>query len=200
MQLPSPLRLAEVSWRPPPLKTERLLLRGYEPSDLRDIFAYASDPEVTRFMSWNRHESVADSQRFLDQWVARHYANRELDFAICERTAPHRVIGGIGLFWRSRNHGVMELGYVLSKAHWGQGYVPEAGRLLLRHGFETKPVWRIYAPIFRENDKSHRAAQKMGLTFEGVHRSALLLRGRRWDEAVYAILREEILDTAPTTG
>ena len=85
----------------------------------------------------------------------------------------------------------MELGYVLARAHWGKGYVPEAARALVARAFSTTPVERIFASIFSENQRSRRAAEKMGMRFEGELRSSLNLRGRRWDQAVYGILRSE---------
>jgi ribosomal-protein-alanine N-acetyltransferase len=86
----------------------------------------------------------------------------------------------------------MELGCVLAKAHWGNGYVPEAARALIRQAFQTTTVERIYAAIFAENEQGRRAAEKIGLRFEGVLRSAVEFRGQRRDEAIYAILRGEI--------
>jgi [ribosomal protein S5]-alanine N-acetyltransferase len=184
--------LSEVGWRPPRLVTERLILRGWEAADAEDVYAYASDPEVTPYMAWNRHASLNDSRGFLDTFVAGMYERQELSYALCARSEPERALGGIGLHWRSHEHQVMELGYVLARACWGLGYMPEAGRALLRFAFQSLPVQRIYAPIFSANAKSRRAAEKMGLTFEGVLRSCLELRGQRWDEAIYSVLRAEI--------
>jgi len=70
--------------------------------------------------------------------------------------------------------------------------VPEAGRALIRFVFETTNAARIYAPVFAPNSKSRRAAEKLGMQYEGTHRSALEIRGERWDEAVYSVLRDEI--------
>jgi RimJ/RimL family protein N-acetyltransferase len=97
----------------------------------------------------------------------------------------------VGAFLRSRQHDSYEFGYVLSRPEWGKGLVPEAARLLIDHVFAHTSAQRIYAPIFAENEKSRRAAVKMGLTFEGVLRQSLCFRGRRWDQAVYAALRCE---------
>jgi len=183
--------LAEVTFRPPRIETPRLLLRGWEPSDAEEVFAYASDPEVARYMSWPRHETIADAYSFLNMSVASNYQSGELDYAITEQGAPERIIGGIGAFWKPKDHQVMELGYVLARAHWGKGYVPEAARALIARAFSTTPVERIFASIFSENQRSRRAAEKMGMRFEGELRSSLNLRGRRWDQAVYGILRSE---------
>jgi [ribosomal protein S5]-alanine N-acetyltransferase len=185
-------KLDQVGWRPPRLETARLLLRGWEASDAEHVYAYASDPEVTLYMAWDRHTSLQQSHGFLNHWVAGMYERQELTYALCTLAEPQRALGGVGLHWRSREHQVMELGYVLARPHWGLGYVPEAGRALIGFAFQTLAVERIYAPIFSQNGKSRRAAEKMGLRFEGVLRSCLELRGQRWDEAIYSTLRGEL--------
>ncbi len=189
-------RLVDVAWRPPVIETERLLLRGREPEDAEAIFRYASDPEVTPYMAWEPSQSLADVWDFLDGLTAFNYEQEALDYAIALRSSPRELIGGVGVYWRPREHRVMELGYVLSKEHWGKGFVPEAAGALIQFAFRTTPVERIFAPIFAENAKSRRAAEKMGLRFEGIARSSVLFRGVRRDEAVYAILRGEALGSA----
>ena len=187
----SGFRLSDVEWRPPLLETERLVLRGREPSDVEAIFRFASDPEVTPYMAWAPAQTLADTWDFLDGLTAYNYEQEELDYGLALRSAPGVLIGGVGVFWRPRQHRVMDLGYILAKEHWGQGYVAEAARALIRHAFRTTKVERIYAPIFVENAKSRRVAEKIGLTFEGVLRSSVEFQGQRRDEAIYAILRGE---------
>ena len=184
-------RLVDVAWRPPAIETERLLLRGREPEDAEAIFRYASDPEVTPYMAWEPSRSLEDVWDFLDGLTAHNYEQEELDYAIALRSTPQLVIGGVGVTWHPRKHRVMELGYVLDKAHWGQGMMPEAASALIEYAFRTTQVERIYAPIFAGNAKARRAAEKIGLTFEGVLRSSVEFRGERRDEAIYAILRGE---------
>ncbi|MEO6602570.1 MAG: GNAT family protein [Polyangiaceae bacterium] len=190
-------RLVDVAWRPPPIETERLLLRGREPEDAEAIFRYASDPEVTPYMAWEPSRSLADVWDFLDGLTAHNYEQEELDYAIALRSTPRLLIGGVGVSWHPRKHRVMELGYVLAKEHWGQGLMPEAARALIEYAFRTTPVERIYAPVFAQNAKSRRAAEKIGLRFEGVLRSSVEFRGERRDEAVYAIVRG---DLDPSSG
>ncbi|HEY4103614.1 MAG TPA: GNAT family N-acetyltransferase [Polyangiaceae bacterium] len=185
------MNLNEVGWRPPMLETERLVLRGYEPSDAAAIYAYASDPDVTPYMSFDRSRHIDDVHTFLHRRVAAEYQEQELTYALALRETPQIQIGGVGLYWRPRIHRVMELGYILAKPQWGNGYVPEAAGALMRYAFRHTDVERIFAPIFADNQKSRRAAEKMGLKFEGIQRSALEYRGRRWDEAIYAVLRGE---------
>jgi ribosomal-protein-alanine N-acetyltransferase len=183
--------LSEVAFRPPIIQTERLLLRPWDPDDADAVYAYASDPEVARYMPWQRHASVADAHFFLNEIVAERYEQGCLLYAVSPADVPELAIGGMSLEWKPEEHQVMELGYVLARDQWGKGYAPEAARALLDHAFSTTAVERIFAPIFAENMRSRRAAEKMGLTLEGVLRSSLVLHGRRWDESIYAILRSD---------
>ena len=80
---------------------------------------------------------------------------------------------------------------MLRRSAWGNGFIPEVGRRLIRKAFQTADAARIVAPIAAENERSRRAAEKMGLEFEGILRSLVQYRGRRFDIAIYTIVREE---------
>ncbi len=70
-------------FRPPVIRSERLLLRPWDPNDADAVYAYASDPEVARYMSWHRHESVADAHFFLNEIVAEGYEKGWYSYALC---------------------------------------------------------------------------------------------------------------------
>jgi len=186
------MALSGLSFRPPRIETDRVLLRGYESGDADGIFAYASDEETTRYMAWDRAETLGNVHHFLDSVVASNYEQSELDYAVTLREHPSQCIGGIGLYWRPLQHQVMELGYILHREHWGQGLIVEAGRALIAHAFASTPVERIFAPVFHSNSKSRRAAEKLGMHLDGVLRSHVSVRGQRWDVAVYSLLRAEV--------
>jgi RimJ/RimL family protein N-acetyltransferase len=111
--------LAALSWRSPTIVTQRLVLRGWEPTDAEAAFRYASDPEVTPYMAWERHETIADTWAFLNDFVAS------------------------------------------------------------------------ITPAESSTTKSRRVAEKLGMKLDGALRSALEFRGRRWDEAICSLLRED---------
>jgi [ribosomal protein S5]-alanine N-acetyltransferase len=185
------LGLAQVDWRPPVLRGERVLLRGYELSDAAAIHGYGSDIETTRYVFFDRLTSIDGAYAFLNGVVADNYRRRQLDYAICLQDSPERVIGGTGALISSDVHKTMQIGYVLDRSYWGQGLVPEAVRLVLDQAFATTDVARVVAPILPDNARSRRVAQKLGMTLDGILRSSLLLRGSRWDNAIYSILRSE---------
>jgi len=98
-------------------------------------------------------------------------------------------IGGIGLRVDD-GHQHAELGYWLGVPYWGQGYATEAGREMLRYGFEDLKLHRIFASHFKHNPASGKILRKLGMRHEGCQREHL----RKWDQFVdselYGILRQ----------
>ena len=117
------------------LETERLLLRKWTEEDADSLFEYAKDPEVGPIAGWPPHRSREES---LD--VIRNVLNGRECYAICEKGNP-KAIGAIELILNRHNNTEnhdeeCELGYWLGKPFWGRGYMPEAAREMIRHGFE----------------------------------------------------------------
>lgn len=63
----------------PALETDRLILRKMSPGDAEDVFAYASDPEVSRYALWDTHRSIEDSRAFLELAVRKYEGGDEPD-------------------------------------------------------------------------------------------------------------------------
>lgn len=83
------------------------------------------------------------------------------------------------------------VGYWLDEAHAGQGYMPEAVALVLRHSFEQLGLHRVEAAIVPRNTPSRRVVEKLGLREEGVSLRFLQIRGVWEDHVRYAITAEE---------
>ncbi len=83
------------------------------------------------------------------------------------------------------------LGYWIDEARAGEGLVPEAVVVLLRHGFEDLRLHRVQASIVPRNAPSRRVAEKLGLRDEGVAVAYLQIRGVWEDHVRYAITAEE---------
>lgn len=84
-----------------------------------------------------------------------------------------------------------ELGYWLGVPFWGRGYTTEAARRVIRFGFETLNLNRIYAGHFAHNLASGRVMQKVGMTYEGTMRQHYLRYGNYYDGVFYGILQSE---------
>ncbi len=152
------------------LETERLILRRLLVEDKATIFEYASDPEVTRFMTFPNATTEDDSVDYLTASQQLMDDDLEFHWAIERKETP----GLIGVVSLRRIHG-LEFGWILARAHWGNGYMPEAGAALVKWGFEVDGAWRIWATCHVDNEKSAAAMRKIGMTEEGVLRRWVLL-------------------------
>ena len=75
------------------IETERLLLRRFSISDADAMYNnWASDPEVTKFLTWSAHSSVIDSRAALEAWVSSYSQKNYYQWAIVlkEHTNTHR--------------------------------------------------------------------------------------------------------------
>ncbi|MDQ2985154.1 MAG: GNAT family N-acetyltransferase [Armatimonadota bacterium] len=169
----------------PTLKTKRLTLRPWRTSDAEAVFAYASDPETTRYMVFDTHTSIADSREFL----SRAPTSEEYGFAVTVDD-DDIAVGGCGIR-PTPQHRKAEVGYILHKSIWGNGYATELTRELIRHGFEDLNLGRIYARTDERNIGSVRVMEKAGMTYEGVLREDMVLRGEPCNHLMYSILRSE---------
>lgn len=71
------MKIEEIFGNPPILETDRLILRKIKLSDAQDLFEYASDPEVARYVTWDYHKSIKDSINYLRSMI-RKYRNKEI--------------------------------------------------------------------------------------------------------------------------
>lgn len=146
------------------LETERLILRKWTDADAESLFHYAKDPAVGPAAGWQPHHSVEESRN-----VIRNLLNGAECYAICEKGSDE-AIGSIEL--RLNGHTDMtdrddecELGYWLGKPFWGRGYMPEAAKEILRHGFEDLGMNVIWCGYYDGNQKSKRVQEKLGFTY-----------------------------------
>jgi ribosomal-protein-alanine N-acetyltransferase len=153
---------------PVSFETNRLVLRRPRSSDAEAIFArYASDPQVTRFLGWPMHESMADTRAFLEfsdseweRWPAGPY--------LVESRADGVLLGGTGLAFETPYRAAT--GYILARDAWGQGYATE----LLTAVRDLAPrlgVRRLYALCHPQHRPSWRVLEKVGFVREATLRS-----------------------------
>ena len=113
----------------PTLETDRLILRPMKMSDARDMYAYASDREVSRHVLWDAHTSIFQTRRFLRAAIRQYRQGLPGSFAIALKESG-RMIGTIGFMWVNVDHQSAEVGYSLSRDYW-TGRVPRSPRCCL---------------------------------------------------------------------
>jgi len=175
----------------PELETDRLLLRKMRPEDAEAMFAYASDPEVTRYVLWDTHGSIEESENFL-RFANEGYQRGDFGGWGLVLKASGAFIGTCGMdAGYAPEHARAEFGYVLSHEHWGRGLMPEAVRRVIQFCFERMELNRVEARCIAENTASARVMEKAGMSYEGTLREREYIKGAYRDMKLYSILRSE---------
>ncbi len=170
----------------PTLETPRLRLRPYSEADIAELLPLIGTREVAATTLRIAHPYTEQDAR---AFFALAEEPDKLWLAITLRS-DGRQIGGIGIRI-DQKHQHAELGYWLGVEHWGKGYATEAGREMLRYGFEDLGLHRIFATHFKHNPASGRILKKLGMRHEGCQREHLLKWDQFVDSEMYGLLRKE---------
>ena len=157
---------------PDALHTPRLILRPVIPADAGPIFdGYATDPAVTRYLTWTPHRSLADTQAYIAHCVA---AQASRTFVLIGRD-DGLLRGAFGLRWQESHR--FGFGYVLARRWWGQGLMAEALGVVAHWVLAQPGVWRIGDACDVDNHASAHVMEKAGFHREGVLRRWMVLPG-----------------------
>lgn len=174
----------------PALEGEQVRLRLPSLSDAGDLFAYARDEEMSRFVLWDTHRSLGDSREVLRGIVRRNRRGLPVTLAIALKS-DDRMIGTIGFQWIDAECRSCEVGYSIARRLWNHGIATDALRAILPLAFDTLGLNRVEARHDVQNPASGRVMEKAGFHLEGVARESLMLKGRLADMASYAIFKED---------
>jgi [ribosomal protein S5]-alanine N-acetyltransferase len=173
----------------PILSTQHLILRALHSTDLDDLYDYASDSEIDRYVPWKRYQHKEEARENLDEFLAD-YEQFGMGAWGIEHRANKRLIGIINF---SRPHPInrrVEMGYTIARAYWGQGFATEAARTLIEFGFDKMNLVRIEAVCLPEHRASARVLEKAGMQFEGLLHSYQVWRGQPCDLLMYAVINK----------
>ena len=176
----------------PVLQGEKIILRKIVKSDVQDMYDYSCDPAVTKYLLWKPHESFAYTKRYLDEVMRQYKAHNFFDFAIVSKKES-RMIGTCGFTHLDPINHSAEIGYVIAAPYWGKGIASEACAMILRFAFCNLGLHRVEARYMPGNAASRRVMEKSGMTFEGIEREAIFVKGVYQDVGKCAILRNEYL-------
>ena len=192
------------------LETTRLFLRPWREEDADDLYTYASDPEVGPPAGWPPHTSVENSRE-----IIRTVLSAPEVYAVCLKESG-KPIGNIHLNFKTDmtdREDECELGYWLGKPFWGQGFIPEAARTLLRRAFDDLHANAVWCGRYDYNEKSRRVQEKFGFVYhhttEGLLVSqvneirtgyVMLMTKERWQKVSLFRQQKKLLDTFLDNG
>lgn len=176
---------------PEEVETERLRLRWPTEADAEEIFArYASDPEVTRYMLWQPHQTVEDTLAFLRQWDNDPVVAGGQRWLLRKKTTG-LLLGMIGC--RRIEPHILQFGYCLARDSWGQGYATEATRAMVSHWIALPEIERVQALCDPTNVASAKVLERSGLAYEGTLRRYVVspnFSNEARDARLYAVVKE----------
>lgn len=148
------------------LETERLILREWETRDRSSFADILGDPDVMRF--YPRTRTAVEAREWIDRAVAG-LARDGFSFLAVERKSDNAFLGQIGINrydYAAPGNPDIEIGWLLGKPFWGQGYAPEGARACLSYGFSTLNLSEIVAFTYRGNLPSRRVMEKLGMSYD----------------------------------
>lgn len=174
----------------PTLETKRLVLRPLRVSDSVDMYEYAKNPTVSRYLTWNPHPDIGHTRRYLEYLGGRYRLGVYYEWAVVHRETG-RMIGSCGFTSIDTVNDSADIGYVLNPAFHGMGLASEAARAVRDFGFDVLHLNRIEGRFMVENTASRRVMEKIGMRFEGVRRGCMLVKGQFRDIGMCAMLKDD---------
>ena len=179
----------------PDLRTPRLRLRKLTMRDAADIYRYSRDPEVARHVLWDAHRSIGDSRAYLRYMLRRYRSHEPASWGI-ELMETGQIIGTIGFMWVQEDNAAAEVGYSLSRDHWGKGYMTEALRAVIQYGFDVIGLHKVQICVRPSNTPSRKVIEKCGFVYEGNLRDYFLMPDGTFEDRMYfSILKSEFKKT-----
>ena len=151
---------------------------------------WASDPEVTKFLTWPAHSSIAVSEMVIGSWLQEYEKDSYYQWMI-ELKEIGQPIGSISVVRQNVSVEEAEIGYCIGKAWWGMGIMTEALSGVMDFLFREVGMNRIEARHDVANSGSGCVMKKCGMHYEGTARQAGWNNQGICDICTYAILREQ---------
>ena len=171
-----------------PIRTARLNLREFVQSDLRAVYAYSSDPRVTRYLFFGPRDEDSTAE-YLEGLLASQRARPRTRFELAvEENESGRVVGACDLSYIERN--VVDLGYMLGIDVWGNGLATEIALALIDAAFFDLRADRVISTVDVNNGASIRVLEKIGMRWEAVFRKHRRAKNRWWDCHLFVLPRE----------
>lgn len=172
------------------IETSNLQLKPVELNDAPSLFAYWSDPVVSKYMNIEAFTDITQAEQMillLQKLCLEKTACRWTIFL----KSTGQIIGSCGFNYFDFENERAEIGYDLGYPFWGNGYVPEALQSLISFGFHDLGLNRIEAKVEPENINSIKVLKKLHFVEEGTLRQYEKAKGKLVDLSMFSVLRTD---------
>ena len=173
----------------PTLETERLVLRTLTADDKEGVFQNFSDADVTQYLM-PPLTKMSQAESFINAFVEEFEQGSALTWAIALK-ADSVFLGTCSCEIKSAARA--ELGFDLSRTHWGQGLMSEALRAVLQFGFEKLELNQIKAHTFLLNHRTIHLLTRLNFQVDGVLRENSFVDGKYHDEIFFSVWKNNWL-------
>jgi RimJ/RimL family protein N-acetyltransferase len=176
------------------LKTDRLVLRPFERSDIDDVLSYYSLPEVQRYLEWKARDRSEATEAFEAMRKQKRLTRPgEILTLGIVRKADGAVMGHVSLCWTDATAGQGEIRFAIAPPYRRRGYCREAVTAMMDLAFGEYRLHRVFAITAGDNEASARLLKTLGMRLEAHYREHALFQGE-WDEELhFAVLSREWL-------
>ena len=181
------------------LESARLHIRLATEADLPALLEVNGDDAVTQYLPYASWRGIEDARAWFARMNALQATGGALQYVIIEKRSA-QAIGTCLLFRHEETSARAELGYVLGRKHWGQGYMDEALRRLIECAFGELALRRLEAEVDPRNARSARVLTRLGFVQEGLLRERWLTRGVPCSVHAYGLLQREWRALATTAA
>ena len=173
------------------IETPRLILRRARQEDAEPMFRnWASDSEVTKYLTWPTHSNTTVSEMVIGSWIQEYKKESYYQWMIALKEIGE-PIGTISVVRQNDRMEEAEIGYCIGSRWWHQGIVTEALTAVIEYLFTEVGMNRVAARHDPNNPHSGGVMRKCGMKYEGTHRACDRNNQGICDAAQYAILRSE---------
>ena len=174
------------------LETERLVLRRFVSEDAAAMYKnWASDSEVTKYLTWPTHPNMDVSRMVTEGWVSSYPKENYYQWAIVLKENGDEPIGSIAAVHMNEDTSMVHIGYCIGRKWWHQGITSEAMKAVIDFLFDTVGANRVEARHDPRNPNSGKVMQKCGMKYEGTLRCSDRNNQGICDACYYALLKSE---------
>ena len=165
-------------------------LRAIEENDLEQLLAWRNDPRMRRFFREYRELNMTQQKSWFDAKVNSDPATRM--FAIVDLETKE-LMGAAGLCYIDSINRNADFSIYLGidDLYIDEDYAPDAGRVLLRYGFEELNLHKVWSEIYSIDKPKQQLFYELGFTREGVHRETHWTEGQWVDSLFYGLLAKD---------
>jgi len=173
------------------IETSRLILRPFAIEDRESMYDnWASDPEVTRYLTWPTHTSPEVTEEILREWAAQ-YINMDFYQWAIELKRVGVPVGSISVVHYESRIRAAVVGYCIGRKWWRQGITSEALQAVIDFLIGEVGFNRVESYHDSNNPNSGAVMRKCGMTYEGTLKQSDWNNQGIVDKCCYAVLAEE---------